>query len=827
MASVAKREAISKMNEFYKKIDPYLDKDSTCPQCNQKRWLCYSDGNVWYRCLDCHNPKLDSWSAHIGRHPVPKGSVPHDIETRPFKSGSYLKHEVAYRRKARSMKYTVQYCDTKTCDKDSMLWTRASYKEDGRYASAEVESDLVKAYKLLEKCIENWRNDDKRKHMCPMRIVDNNGYIYRVYDPKKDHRLISIRNKAIESHAVYLWKSEGKPSYGPDKFLRRAADEVKFCNGILDVDGEYAWKNPYEEDDVLKNKEKSDSDTKSNSLEFFVEYNQDKMCKVWANSMGHEVYRNLAEAEKKFNELANTSHAIRPRRIADSNGRIYRVYDPHRDTRLVEIRNSLIKNHSQFLCKKSGKAMSFQNDYFAKGLEYLEENNGIFDVEDAGVYIWSTPYSFIRSERNEKSTPIKYHVQSNQYRTCPESGWKTVFTETTEGYEPLINRDFVFALKSMTEQVEKNGIAKPMRVVDNFGKVYRVYDPKLDTGIKSIREKKIKSLAASFWENDGMLPSDGPSASHVRKAESEVIERDGFCAILNDINKYQWDTPYDFIKNERVEVKSGKVETKGFPEFFDINKEGHLGLAKGPIDLAMTGKVDEPKLSEGGFGKVGKLENPKIMTPQQQKDQMQKKQDELLARIAFLENRLVELEQKKLEDYLEAGKSFTDYFSNHYSVSYFKNERTRTQVMMIFRRTNFINCSEFINDSFRVFCKGKCLFSTFKDDYEPERYDNVFQVKDGYIINSISHQFGHRVPKENFVNNGSGGIKYYRQVHFALKDNKGKVICDIITAPLGANDEYAWFGRKTAATFVKNWLERNQYALKDCECKTCRLSNLA
>ena len=163
MASVAKREVISKMNKFYKKIDPYLDKDSTCPQCNQKRWLCHSDGNIWYRCLDCHNPKLDSWSAHIGRHPVPKGSVPHDIETRPFKSGSYLKHEVAYRRKAKSMKYKIQYCNTKSCGDDTIFWNRGSYQEDGRYHYAEVENDLTKAYELLERCIEENRKNNNIK----------------------------------------------------------------------------------------------------------------------------------------------------------------------------------------------------------------------------------------------------------------------------------------------------------------------------------------------------------------------------------------------------------------------------------------------------------------------------------------------------------------------------------------------------------------------------------------------------------------------------------------------------------------------------------------
>ena len=66
----------------------------------------------------------------------------------------------------------------------------------------------------------------------PMRVIDSEGKVYRVYDPESDTRLPGCRWRIIQKNAYYLWEAAGRPECNGEEFWLQAEQELPEHNGI-------------------------------------------------------------------------------------------------------------------------------------------------------------------------------------------------------------------------------------------------------------------------------------------------------------------------------------------------------------------------------------------------------------------------------------------------------------------------------------------------------------------------------------------------------------------------------------------------------------------
>lgn len=75
----------------------------------------------------------------------------------------------------------------------------------------------------------------------PLRIVNEEGYIFCVYDPERDMRLPGCRWRKVQRDAFDLWEQAGRPDGQSDYFWSQAELNIKDCDGVFEVDGEYVF----------------------------------------------------------------------------------------------------------------------------------------------------------------------------------------------------------------------------------------------------------------------------------------------------------------------------------------------------------------------------------------------------------------------------------------------------------------------------------------------------------------------------------------------------------------------------------------------------------
>jgi hypothetical protein len=87
----------------------------------------------------------------------------------------------------------------------------------------------------LSRAVRALRLDaDLARVVCDLRVVDENGKVYAVYETEKDMRLPGCRWRAIERNAYCLWEAAGKPESNGVEFWLRAESEIdENQNGVL------------------------------------------------------------------------------------------------------------------------------------------------------------------------------------------------------------------------------------------------------------------------------------------------------------------------------------------------------------------------------------------------------------------------------------------------------------------------------------------------------------------------------------------------------------------------------------------------------------------
>lgn len=113
---------------------------------------------------------------------------------------------------------------------DDNDWKRCKnyYGNDSKWEDLQSAiASMKRNYADLARCIH------------PMRIVNEEGYIFCVYDPERDMRLPGMRWCKIQRDAYYLWEKAGKPD--GVCFWNQAESNLEYSDGVFEADGEYVW----------------------------------------------------------------------------------------------------------------------------------------------------------------------------------------------------------------------------------------------------------------------------------------------------------------------------------------------------------------------------------------------------------------------------------------------------------------------------------------------------------------------------------------------------------------------------------------------------------
>jgi hypothetical protein len=92
--------------------------------------------------------------------------------------------------------------------------------------------ELEKATEALKK------TSNLSRCICPMRVIDVNDRIYRIYDIEEDMRLPGCRWTKIQKNAFCLWKDAGEPISDGQEFWTRAEAELIEREGVFDFNEE-------------------------------------------------------------------------------------------------------------------------------------------------------------------------------------------------------------------------------------------------------------------------------------------------------------------------------------------------------------------------------------------------------------------------------------------------------------------------------------------------------------------------------------------------------------------------------------------------------------
>ena len=75
----------------------------------------------------------------------------------------------------------------------------------------------------LDRCNRRFMLDtDLARIVCPVRIVDSVGHVYRYYDPEEDMRLPGPRWRKQQKIAYNLWEEAGRPEGDGTEFWEKA-----------------------------------------------------------------------------------------------------------------------------------------------------------------------------------------------------------------------------------------------------------------------------------------------------------------------------------------------------------------------------------------------------------------------------------------------------------------------------------------------------------------------------------------------------------------------------------------------------------------------------
>lgn len=130
-----------------------------------------------------------------------------------------------------------------------------------------------------------------------------------------------------------------------------------------------------------------------------------------------------------------------------------------------------------------------------------------------------------------------YLVQSNHGRTedfaaLPPEEW--VVIGSSPASRAYVHRfdNLDRALRALKENADMSRMVWPMRVIDEEGRVYRIYDPEQDTRLPGCKWRMIERAAYALWEAAGTPPDR--DVEFWLQAERELPKSDGICEVAED-----------------------------------------------------------------------------------------------------------------------------------------------------------------------------------------------------------------------------------------------------------------------------------------------------
>lgn len=103
---------------------------------------------------------------------------------------------------------------------------------------------------------------------------------------------------------------------------------------------------------------------------------------ISSDRAGHQEFDHLETAINEFTINSNLARCIWPMRIIDSDGIVYRKYDPEMDTRLPGCRWRLIQRNAYFLWVNAGCPESDGREFWEQAENGLQESCGVFILKE-------------------------------------------------------------------------------------------------------------------------------------------------------------------------------------------------------------------------------------------------------------------------------------------------------------------------------------------------------------------------------------------------------------------------------------------------------------
>ncbi len=94
-------------------------------------------------------------------------------------------------------------------------------------------SGTPQEFDTLERAVKILEHDaDLSRWIWPLRVIDSDGNVYRIYEPEDDTRLPGCRWRKIQRTAYDLWEKAGRPHGDGRQFWHQAEAELPDSRGV-------------------------------------------------------------------------------------------------------------------------------------------------------------------------------------------------------------------------------------------------------------------------------------------------------------------------------------------------------------------------------------------------------------------------------------------------------------------------------------------------------------------------------------------------------------------------------------------------------------------
>jgi len=99
---------------------------------------------------------------------------------------------------------------------------------------------------------------------------------------------------------------------------------------------------------------------------------------ISSDRAGHQEFDNLDTAIRVLERNADMARCIWPMRVIDTDGKVYRGYDPAADTRLPGCRWEMVQKNAYQLWEAAGRPECNGEEFWFQAENELPEHNGLY-----------------------------------------------------------------------------------------------------------------------------------------------------------------------------------------------------------------------------------------------------------------------------------------------------------------------------------------------------------------------------------------------------------------------------------------------------------------